>query len=58
MIFKEKSGSTIYRTDDFLKVIGSIFVYAKKGQDILISSKPRRILKEGKFGSSSNRTDE
>src|SRR5699024_1075409 len=32
-----------------LSLIGTIFVYAKKGHDILISSKPRRILKEGKF---------
>ena len=32
-----------------LSLIGTIFVYAKKGHDILISSKPRRILKEGKL---------
>lgn len=32
-----------------LSLIGTIFVYAKIGHDILISSKPQRILKEGKF---------
>uniref|UniRef100_UPI00196B9D7B hypothetical protein n=1 Tax=Carnobacterium sp. PL26RED25 TaxID=2592352 RepID=UPI00196B9D7B len=31
-----------------LSLIGTIFVYAKIGHGILISSKPQRILKEGK----------